>query len=590
MSLAFHALSSSLERFFRFVGQERGRWGSRSSPTWADTLLLLFSLLFVGLQTCDEDLCVRTVCLSALEFGRLLRVLARSSSSFPTPLFPDLSLPETRLVLTLPFFGHVHDLQGWTAAQQKFASSGPKLMVALVDNFSDPERQKTLPTDVVEDLNRIQGYIDERGQERVRDYMVDVIEEGLEAGKNAPDDEWDEDEDEGEEEGDDGVDEEEEPEGLKIYEGGGRSQAGGLKREATGGFDDDKEEEVINQALDLGGRGSERGQVEGSAITSSSLASRGDTTSSPQHQHQQQQHNRSFSASSSLKIVSGGSVSSNGVPLFTTPKELDFAHQVSPTRRRRNDDEPSYSPSSSYDRYLPQPLQQKRPYHSSNYPRHSSSYFHEEFPQHPYACHFGSEPHYLQPPYGSQTSYTSSSSSSSHYQQSYSRERSYCDERGNRNRYSQQPFPPPQHQNDTSSYYSLPPPPSSSDRYPSPSARGQKQQPVYNHNPLASRPPNDSMPSISRPKKKRAVTQPQPHPSQLSEPSASSQNTIHRVYPSERRQPRCHRNNQGRHSLGEDQHIDVACKYGREAQRSGFIKVNYCPTEEMKADILTKAQ
>jgi hypothetical protein len=36
-------------------------------------------------------------------------------------------------------------------------------------------------------------------------------------------------------------------------------------------------------------------------------------------------------------------------------------------------------------------------------------------------------------------------------------------------------------------------------------------------------------------------------------------------------------------------HIDVAYKYGREAQQSGFIKLNYCPTEDMQADILTKA-
>ena len=36
-------------------------------------------------------------------------------------------------------------------------------------------------------------------------------------------------------------------------------------------------------------------------------------------------------------------------------------------------------------------------------------------------------------------------------------------------------------------------------------------------------------------------------------------------------------------------HIDIAYKYGREALQSGFIELQYCPTEDMLADLLTKA-
>ena len=42
----------------------------------------------------------------------------------------------------------------------------------------------TLPSDLIHEIERIQDYVDERGQETVRDYMATVIEDGIQPGRN----------------------------------------------------------------------------------------------------------------------------------------------------------------------------------------------------------------------------------------------------------------------------------------------------------------------------------------------------------------------------------------------------------------------
>ena len=63
-------------------------------------------------------------------------------------------------------------MQGWTAAQTEFANSDPKVFRTLINQYNrSPNSQAAsgMSGKAFEEIDRIRGYIDERGRKRAGD-------------------------------------------------------------------------------------------------------------------------------------------------------------------------------------------------------------------------------------------------------------------------------------------------------------------------------------------------------------------------------------------------------------------------------------